>query len=52
MNKEMENPRSSTIPSRINIKETTPRHIIIKLAKSSDKEKLSKVARGEKIHYI
>ena len=34
-------------PSTRNMKKTTPRHILIKLLKTSDKEKILKAARGE-----
>ena len=33
------------VPYRIHPKRNTPRHIVIKLAKTKDKEKLSKAAR-------
>ena len=36
---------SSDLPHRINPRRNTPRHIVIKLAKIKDKEKLLKVAR-------
>ena len=37
-------------PSKINTKETTSRHIIIKLQKTSYKEKILKADRGKKRH--
>ena len=36
------------VPYRINPKRNTPRHIIIKLAKIKDKEKLLKAAREKR----
>lgn len=36
--------------SSINLKKTTPRHIIIKILKSGDKENIPRAARGEKRH--
>ena len=33
------------VPGRINPRRNTPRHILIKLAKTKDKEKLLKAAR-------
>lgn len=36
------------MPSRINAKRTTAKHLIFKLQKIKDKEKISKGARGEK----
>lgn len=48
MNKEMENPRSSTNPQQNKYKEATPNHIIIKFL-NNDKEKLLKAA-GEREH--
>ena len=35
------------VPYRINLRRNTPRHIVIKLAKIKDKEKLLKAARGK-----
>ena len=35
------------VPYMINPRRNTPRHIVIKLAKIKDKEKLLKVARGK-----
>ena len=36
------------VPSRINPRRKTPRHIVIKLAKIKDKEKLLKAAREKR----
>ena len=36
------------VPYRINTKRNTPRHIVIKLAKIKDKEKLLKAAREKR----
>ena len=36
------------VPNRINSRRKTPRHIVIKLAKIKDKEKLSKAAREKR----
>ena len=38
---------SQRVPYRINPRRNTPRHIVIKLAKIKDKEKLLKAARGK-----
>ena len=35
-------------PIRISTKKTVPRHIIVKLLKTNDKEKILKAPRGEK----
>ena len=40
-------PRTSSKPSTMNMKKTTPTHIIIKLLKISDKEKILKAARKQ-----
>ena len=39
---------SQRTPSRINAQNTIPRHIIFKLQKIKDKEKMLKEARGKK----
>ena len=36
------------VPHKINLRRNTPRHIIIKLTKIKDKEKISKAAREKK----
>ena len=40
------------VPYRINPRRTTPRHIVIKLAKIKDKEKLLKAAREKMTNNI
>lgn len=40
------------IPSKINTTKGTPGHIIVKLLKNKDKEKILKVTRGKKTHYV
>ena len=35
------------VPNKMNLKRTTPRHIIIKMVKVKDKERLLKAARGK-----
>ena len=37
------------IPNKMNTKRTTPRHIIIKMPKVKDKERILKAARGKRI---
>lgn len=43
----MHSPKSITDPKHKNMKKTTPRHIIIKLLKASDKERI-KNGRGKR----
>ena len=49
MGKEIVNqvPEAQRLPYRINPRRNTPRHIVIKLAKIKDKEKLLKAARDK-----
>ena len=37
------------VPKKLNPKRNTPRHIIIKLPKIKDKERILKVARGKEL---
>ena len=37
------------VPNKMNPKRPTPRHIIIKMPKVKDKERISKAARGRQI---
>ena len=39
---------SQRAPNKINPRRSTPRHIVIKMAKSSDKERILKIAREKK----
>ena len=39
------------VPNRINPRQNTPRHILIKLTKIKHKEQISKAAREKKITY-
>lgn len=40
---------SQGVPNKINPKWTTPRHIVIKMSKINDKEKILKQPKGKKI---
>lgn len=53
--KKITNPQikeAQSTPSTRNIKKITLRHIIIKLLKTSDKEKILKIARRKKSQYM
>ena len=44
---EIQAQKAQRAPNRINPKKTTPRHIVIKMAKIKDKERILKAARGK-----